>query len=432
MALRTINFEVGVDGALSPATPQDGGVQGDHNVTEVKFKLCDALHKHLQDVGASGKLVYRFRGVDGEGKEILSDTAVLTEPEVVYPLEHSLTKHGGLVKVELIITHIEEVSGNDGSITYNTNEVVHTKPASLKLIFTSYASGAQEMYQDIAALTEIIKQKHNEALEALDEIRTAKAELEVLCGDLNSVNEFIFQGGDASNVLSTEFVIDDVMSDYSRNAVENKVAKAYVDTTVAEEVESQIKENSHPIGSIFVTSTENNPNNIGFDGTWELIDKDLATKSGSLNIDESNRENNGIFTYSDLTISGTALNYYCEGHFLSMSFKLKAKIDLNESNHESLEIPIGDLTLEYFGISSFSENAGNRRFYFTGYSDSEKAIVMLYIDLHKGKVYIADILSADGNTIGKDKDITFTFNLSIPGDKTLSSKCDKFYWKRTA
>ena len=433
MALRTINFEVGKDERLSPNTVQDGGVQGDHNITELKFKLSDDLHKHLQDTCVSGKLIYRFDGFDGEGKKIPSDTFELTESEVVYPLSHKLTKHGGLVKVELIISYIEEVENNDDSVSYKTSEVVHTPPARLKLIFSSYASGQDEEYKDMSTLAEIIKQKRDETYSILEEIKTAKAELETLWGNLQNVNEFIFQGGTASDVLETDFVIDDVMSEYSRNAVQNRVIKQYVDTNIETEVGNQMKENSHPVGSIFITHSDINPKDIGFGGVWVQIDKDLATNSGSLNINEENLESNGIFKYSESTVSGVALNYYCEGHFLSMSFNVIPKKALTESGFETYEIPIGDLTLEKFGIEPFAETAGNRRVYFTGYSDEAKAIAMMYLDLAKGTIFIADIISANGNnSIPENQAITFSFNLSIPGNKTIAAACDKFYWKRTA
>ena len=44
MAIRTITWEVQEDGMiLTPATCQDGGVQGDHNKTRAEFLLPASL-----------------------------------------------------------------------------------------------------------------------------------------------------------------------------------------------------------------------------------------------------------------------------------------------------------------------------------------------------------------------------------------------------
>ncbi|MBQ3181647.1 MAG: hypothetical protein IJB50_02700, partial [Clostridia bacterium] len=78
MALKRITFTVGADKTLSPATAQDGGMQGDHNATELLFKFSEGLYTHLQSEATKGKLVYRFDAYDGEGTVHHSNTAVLT------------------------------------------------------------------------------------------------------------------------------------------------------------------------------------------------------------------------------------------------------------------------------------------------------------------------------------------------------------------
>ncbi len=118
---------------------------------------------------------------------------------------------------------------------------------------------------------------------ALEEIREAERTLSELLGTDGNDNEFIFNGGNASGVVDANFVIDSVMSPLSRNAVENRVVKEYVDNTIADATADF--GNLHPVGSVFITSEDLTPETLQerFGGTWEK-QKVLKSVGGRVNI----------------------------------------------------------------------------------------------------------------------------------------------------
>lgn len=238
MALKTIKFTVGTDGGLSPSTVQEAGVQGNHRIYEAVFELSDELYAWLQEKGNEGKLVYRFDGYDGTGMVHHSDTALLCEKSVSYPLEYPLTKYGGLVKVELIITLIKERFENGEALPDITDEVLHTHAARLKLVFSPFkALEDEQQIAEIPSLVEIARENAQRAIKAAEEAVEAQKLTEELSVLLQSGAEWVFDGGDASSEMDIQFVIDKQMSDYSNNAVANRVIKAYIDGKVIEQAD---------------------------------------------------------------------------------------------------------------------------------------------------------------------------------------------------
>ena len=86
MAIRTINYDVSLDG-INPAAQQFGGVQGDHNVTELKFTLDTSLMDSIRSHAGDNRVVYRFDGYDGSGNVCSTVPAVLSNDPCVYRLE---------------------------------------------------------------------------------------------------------------------------------------------------------------------------------------------------------------------------------------------------------------------------------------------------------------------------------------------------------
>lgn len=109
MAIRYIRFTVSDDGVLTPATPQFGGVQGEHNATQVSFYLHPTsqlsnpnYQYHVECVDAAG-------GYDRTGQL----TRVGSEIPVLVPL--AWTQYGGISILRLVIeeqgTHICTLEG---------------------------------------------------------------------------------------------------------------------------------------------------------------------------------------------------------------------------------------------------------------------------------------------------------------------------------
>lgn len=115
MAIRQICYTV-TEGGIEPSVKQFGGMQGEHKATEVVFELSSHFYQSLQSQAEGGQLMCRVKGYDGEGGCAstmpaplpLEDDENMTLSTVTYPLEEWITRHGGLIKVVLIITLLKE------------------------------------------------------------------------------------------------------------------------------------------------------------------------------------------------------------------------------------------------------------------------------------------------------------------------------------
>lgn len=110
MAIREVTFTVTAIGNVTPAAPQCGGVQGEHNVTEVIFKIPNSL----DEVG-----VYRVECRDNTGRGDTSDTILrVTSGSYVLIkclLPNAWTQYGGKITLHLVRSH---GTGEDMSVVY--------------------------------------------------------------------------------------------------------------------------------------------------------------------------------------------------------------------------------------------------------------------------------------------------------------------------
>lgn len=398
MALKIITFTVGVN-EIKPATIQDGGIQGDHKKTELRFDFNDELYNHLQIAKNNGRLVYRFDATDGEGTVHHSDTADLTGRRVSYPLEYTVTCHGGLVKVELIITL---VNGEEST------EVLHTKVAELKLTFAPYSTGDKsQFHKDLSTLAEIVKDYAKRAEKAEESAKKAQEQTALLSAALNNGTTFIFSGGNASSEIDANFVIDSQMSDYSNNAVANLAIKKYID-------------DKYPVGSVWVGGkngdTPIDPSTI-FGGNWRLIDKEFA----SISIKDENGTG-GLFAREEI-VSGYELLALCSGHTIRLRLGFTPNT-VFEDNYGGNEISkaVGQLNLEKLGITTFYHSLVD----IVAMSDASNGLLMAIINTN-GLVSISDVIKS--NTANQE--VIISTEITCRGDDMLDSFCDKFYWQRT-
>lgn len=275
MAVRKLRFAVTADG-ISPAVKCPAGVQGEHKATELIFNLDTELYRELQSVYSENKKpIYRIDGYDGEGGVIRYASEELTNPSISFFLEERLTRAGGVVKVILVLSVFDDET---------TEMELYSFPAILQ--FKNLPSG-KEMpggnHESISTLAEIAKKASESAVrssetavDAMEKTVQAKAVLE-------NGTVWVFDGGDVEGKYDLDgdgapetdkaevfFVIDNEMSDKSKNAVQNKVAKAYVDK-LFKEVMLQL----YPVGSVHFSENPDDPN-IFFGGSWELRESDFA------------------------------------------------------------------------------------------------------------------------------------------------------------
>lgn len=234
MSFRSFEITVGKKG-VSPSVIHNAGVRSEHNATELKFVLDSDAQSSLNGEQGNGKtLYYRFDAYDGTGNKCSTEPKQVTSlsQSFLFTLENWLTKNGINIKVCLVLT---AVKNNETAVEVFSGEVElqlknisegedisgeNEESISSLCIATKEAAMRAEKAEQSAAASE---EACNEAKEKTLEARLALEEGAV----------WIFDGGTAVVKVDEQRMIDGAMSDTSTNAVQNKVAKKYVDDEIS-------------------------------------------------------------------------------------------------------------------------------------------------------------------------------------------------------
>ena len=182
---------------------------------------------------------------------------------------------------------------------------------------------------------------------------------------------------------------------------------AYIDNIV---------DTTYPVGSVYITTTNTNPNTILGRGTWSLISKDFTSSSF-----ENTQSGNDYLSIFEVFSMRT-------GQSVRLKLKLKTSVALNDT-----ETLIGTLDLEDHGIQKVNGT------YFSGgiidavaISDGGNATVSYKIDT-AGNLYIDECLNLDGtHTLKANSWLYINEIITTTPSRMIDSFCDRFYWKRTA
>lgn len=142
MAIRTITFTADANGYVTPSTPQDAGVAGEINATNIVFNLPPAL------INANYK--YRFECTDGLDRFDTKEDFTLTagQSSVNLDIPYDWTAAGGIATVRLVISQL----GAD-----NTT-LMEILSLSAKLKFANRSTGTGMTEEQIrSGLTELIE-----------------------------------------------------------------------------------------------------------------------------------------------------------------------------------------------------------------------------------------------------------------------------------
>lgn len=194
MSIRTIKFKVEAD-KITPSSLQRGGLQGEHNATELVFEVADSLAELLAQASTEQRLVYRFEGHTGTGYKNSTMSAEVEIPEgefkeftLKYPLENWLTREGGNVTVFLIFSVISEDETLVDFYSYPARIQLEAVPDG------EYTDGKN--YEGVAKLSEAAEESAERAEDAADVSEAAKeqtldgiAKLETLINNLVNVAE---------------------------------------------------------------------------------------------------------------------------------------------------------------------------------------------------------------------------------------------------
>ena len=172
----------------------------------------------------------------------------------------------------------------------------------------------------------------------------------------------------------------------------------------------------HPVGSIHITSTNENPSSK-FGGTWELIDKEFKELKAT-------DENGTYFTINEAGATNYSLLFVRTGKTLSCKLTVTNAVELADG-----DVVFGTLNYEKLGISGVHFGLSG----VLGSSDGGNGIFLFSIKWDTGVVTSSDVVSKiSGETIAAGKTCIMQFYLSCDTRLMLDSACDKFYWKRTS
>lgn len=175
---------------------------------------------------------------------------------------------------------------------------------------------------------------------------------------------------------------------------------------------------SHPIGSVLITSTNRNPG-LTLGGEWECFDKALAYKlyDHSVNTDIT------IFEPS----ANTTLKYAyvaVEGH--TAIFKIGLTYNGSSATDGESISALGNFQYSELGFTHLSFSPT-----FVGYSDDGDTAVCFELNYQQGGLGCMDTVpKKDGGMLEKGDAITATVTAPVPTGAMIDTCCDKFYWRR--
>ena len=174
---------------------------------------------------------------------------------------------------------------------------------------------------------------------------------------------------------------------------------------------------AHPIGSVLVTATENNPASI-VGGTWELIDKTFRYQYITLDSTFWTGTNASIYPTS------TAASVILSDHMFSLKLAVQVNIPINDDN----SVPLGTLALRSCGIEKLPQHI----MYAPAVSDEGNCTIAYYVGTD-GQIELYEAINIDGTHSMTSGSVFYVYlNQPISHENMLDGFCDKFYWKRIA
>ena len=171
----------------------------------------------------------------------------------------------------------------------------------------------------------------------------------------------------------------------------------------------------YPVGSVYVTTTNDNPSQA-LGGTWECFDKHLAFK-------HFESSSNAFWTPSSTNTKSSAVYATVEGHMVTFRFEITTNVQAKDD-----DILWGTVDFSKLGFTALNYSG----LYEIGVSDAGESMIAVRLDYSNGQLKTVDINpKTDGGALAAGN--TFYVHLALPiaTNKIQDSACDKFYWKRT-
>ncbi len=287
MALKTLRYTINADG-VSPNYERKAGAQYDHKKTALQFTLDTEFFDEIMAVIGDGSAHYRFDCYDGEGNVHLG---VLNQIEgislIPYELEYWVTKFGGKLKVNLVITI--------------TNNETTTKEWSYEIVLylddlPESDIGNSNKYQSMSTLAKNITKVFEKVDEKYEKILLLHNELSYL-EDMLKNSEWIFNGELGSDI-DVQFIVDNNFSTDSNNALANRVITERLNQiddsintlnkniegnlyeSITKEIKDEVYDKVYPIGCYYWSSEPTNPE-VLFSGVWQQVKDVFVLAAGN-------------------------------------------------------------------------------------------------------------------------------------------------------
>ena len=177
--MRKLEFTVGID-SISPDTAQFGGIQGEHNATEIEITLTDELVAEL--IGPMNLVYYRIDLVDGAGAHYIGEPIqYIGETSLTYKLPQAATAQGGNGEVRLVFSEV---------VDSETSKLMYT--FGMRLYFESSFHGDEAEIKAVEDLSGIV-QKASDCAERAERSAVLAQNASYLAGQsVEEIDEIIF------------------------------------------------------------------------------------------------------------------------------------------------------------------------------------------------------------------------------------------------
>lgn len=173
-------------------------------------------------------------------------------------------------------------------------------------------------------------------------------------------------------------------------------------------------ETAHPVGSVYISSTNTNPASTLGIGTWTLIGKSF--KEGQSGGTDSN-----FFSPNAENWCTNVNGYvYRGGNTVRVRQAVKVELAMSDSG-----MTLGWFNWDEIGIKTI----GLSMLELLAHIDGANGGIIYNITNDTGEVSQVDVLGLD--TFPADKTIYLEFTAVVGKDHMLDDFCDRFYWKRT-
>ncbi|MBR5593893.1 MAG: hypothetical protein IKW46_07470 [Bacteroidaceae bacterium] len=169
---------------------------------------------------------------------------------------------------------------------------------------------------------------------------------------------------------------------------------------------------AYPVGSVFITNTNTNPNSLLGVGSWTLIDKGFISVN-------TNAAGTSYFTpATNVTNNGTYITR------AGNSLTVKQDLIVNQALSDT-DFTLGKFTWSAIGITSLPQTVNDD----ATFSDGANGGIS-YSIAADGTLKQLDVVGVSSIATGKSFHVSFTMTI----DKAFmaDTACDKFYWKRTS